>query len=76
MKKYKKLKIDFEIPEEVEQDIDDMIAYMNKYGHVTADCYMSDLNNLLNGCDTCMTEEQITLLRNYYVRGGIYGRTD
>lgn len=70
--KYKKLDIDFEIPEEVEQDINDLIAYANKYGPLTADCYQSDLNNLLNGCDTCMSEEQILLLRNYYVRGGIW----
>lgn len=72
MQKYKKLDIDFEIPEEIEQDINDLVDYVNKYGSVTADCYRADLNNLLNGCDTCMTDEQILLLRNYYVRGKMW----
>ena len=69
---YKKLNIDFEIPELLSDGIDGMIHDLNENEGRLADCYQEDIRNTLNGCDTCLDDEQIELLRNYYCRGGIY----
>lgn len=68
---YKKLNIDFEIPEILSDSIDDFIEYLNGGGKL-GDCYEEDIRSTLNGCDLCLTESQIDLLRQYYCKGGIY----
>lgn len=70
--KYKKLNIDFEIPELLEDSINDFIVNLNEHNGDLKDCYEADIRNTLNGCDLCLTAEQISLLREYYCRGGIY----
>lgn len=69
---YKKLKIDFDIPEILEDSIDDFVKNLNEQNGSLADCYEQDIRSTLNGCDECLTEDQINILRNYYVKGGIY----
>lgn len=70
--KYKKLDIDFEIPELLEEGINGVLKDLNERNGYMADCYEQDIRNTLNGCDLCLDEEQIELLRDYYCRGGIY----
>ena len=69
---YKKLKIDFEVPEILTESFDDFVKNLNEQNGNLADCYEQDIRNTLNGCDECLTEDQINILRNYYEKGGIY----
>lgn len=71
-REYKELEIDFAIPEILQQDIDDFLHCLNEEGGSLADCYESEIRNILNGCDTCLSYEEVELLRDYYCRGGIY----
>ena len=73
---YKKLEIDFPIPELLETGIEEFLIDLNEKGGKMADCYEQDIRSTLNGCDLCMTEEQIALLRQYYCKGGIYENAD
>lgn len=73
---YKKLEIDFPIPELLETGIEEFLIDLNEKGGKMADCYEQDIRSTLNGCDLCMTEEQIDLLRQYYCKGGIYENAD
>ena len=72
---YKKLDIDFEIPQLLEDEINEMVDYLNNGGRFP-DCNEEDIRNTLNGCDLCLEPEQIALLRQYYCRGGIYKSND
>ena len=69
---YRPLDIDFEIPEILKRNIDEFVDDLNNNNGNTADCYEAEIRSILNGCDTCMTENQVLLMRNYYCRGGIY----
>lgn len=69
---YKKLKIDFEIPLILEESFDDFVKNLNEQNGSLADCYEQDIRNTLNCYDDAFTEEQLQLLRDYYVKGGIY----
>ena len=71
-KRYKALETDFEIPELLQEDIDNFIQNLNEKGGTLADCYVEEIRSVLNGCDETLEEGQIALLREYYVRGGIY----
>lgn len=70
-KRYKKLEIDFPIPDILSNDIDEFVNALNS-GTTMADCYEQNIRSDLNGCDLVLTEEQDLLLRNYYVKGVIY----
>lgn len=70
---YTKLKTSFPVPEDIDNAINDVVSALNR-NDLAADCYITELNSLLNGCDTDMQEEDISTLREYYCRGGIYGR--
>lgn len=69
---YKKLDIDFEIPQLLEDGINDFVNNLNNQNGSLVDCYQEDIRNTLNGCDLCLTSEQIELLRQYYCKGGIF----
>lgn len=69
---YKKLEIDFEIPYLLENSIENFLIDLNERGGRLADCFEEDIRSTLNGCDLCLTSDQILLLREYYCRGGIY----
>ncbi len=70
---YKELKINFEIPEILDRNIKEFVDDLNNNNGNMADCYTEEIRSLLNGCDTCLTYEQIRMLRDYYYGGGIYG---
>ena len=71
---YHALDIDFEIPEILEQDIADFLRNLNEQGGNLANCYEEEIRNILNECSEfeLLTDNQISLLRDYYCRGGIY----
>lgn len=69
---YSALKIDFEIPYILEKTINDYINDLNFHNGSMEDCYRYEIRSLLNGCDLCLTDRQIQLLRNYYQFGGIH----
>lgn len=69
---YKKLGIDFEIPELLERTINEFVIDLNENRGRLADCYEEEIRSLLNCYDLCLTEDQIQLLRDYYQWGGIY----
>ena len=73
-KRYHALDIDFEIPEILEQEIADFLRNLNEQGGNLADCYEEEIRNILNECSEfeLLTDSQISLLRDYYCRGGIY----
>ena len=73
---YQKLEIDFEIPYLLENSINEFLVDLNEHGGRLADCFEEDIRSTLNGCDLCMTPEQVQLLRGYYCRGGIYDSND
>ena len=73
---YTKLEINFEIPELLQDSINDFIVNLNEHNGNLADCYVADIRNTLNGCEECLTPEQIDMLRQYYCRGGIYNHAD
>ena len=73
-KGYHALDIDFEIPEILEQDIADFLRNLNEEGRNLADCHEEEIRNVLNECSEfeLLTDSQISLLREYYCRSGIY----
>ena len=77
---YKKLNIDFEIPEELSDTIDKFLDYLNRGEYTMDDCFQEEIRVILNWCkrENILTEDQIELLRNYYQRGGIrkYGQVN
>lgn len=75
MAKYKKLPIKFKIPAPLEEDINEFVDALNN-GTTLADCYEQNIRSDLNGYDLILTEEQDALLRDYYVKGGIYRESD
>lgn len=72
MKKYSELKVDFNIPEFLQDDIQEFVTYLNENPNGTlADCYESEIRSDINWCNQ-LTKEQEEILRNYYVKGGIF----
>lgn len=71
---YKKLDIDFKLPEMLEDAIDRFLYHINHEDGNCEDCYRDEINFFLKECmDThSITSEQIELLREYYVWRGIY----
>ena len=69
---YRALDIDFDIPQILEDGIHDFLENLNTHNGDLADCYEQDIRSTLNCCDDCLTKEQDKLLRDYYVKGGIY----
>jgi len=71
MSRYVALPVDFEIPNMLEEDIQEFVNALNA-GTTLADCYEQTIRTDLNCCDEDLTPEQDAILRDYYVRGGIY----
>lgn len=72
MKKYKKLIIDFAVPDFLEEEIDKFIEYINdesKSGTLE-DCYRTELHLAIR--DSGISEENKNILEDYYVKKGIY----
>lgn len=73
-KKYKQLKVDFDIPDFLQAIISEFVDYLNSTSKpLHADLYEAEIRADLNSCDTDFNEEQYWILCNYYCLGGIYG---
>lgn len=73
---YKKLDIDFDIPEELNDSIEQLLRFLNTSPHPERDdCERTEVLMDLNWCfrEKLLTDEQIDLLKKYYVKGGIHG---
>ena len=68
---YKELNVDFSIPYPIQEDIKEMLNYMNNGGEFP-DVYMDNLRADLNAHKMDFEEYQVEILKNYYCRGGIY----
>lgn len=72
---YQPLNISFQVPEILQQNIDEFLYNLNQENGSLRDCYEAEIRNILNSCVDCegeLTEDQIEHLRNYYCRGGVY----
>ena len=71
---YKKLEIDFPIPERLGELIDEFIEYLNDVHEDgrKEDFYRAEIDLELREFHTGLTEEQKRILRDYYVHRGIY----
>ena len=68
----KKKEFDFEIPEFVDKAIDMLIEGINS-NDLSADCYAAELDSNINHClDIDFDEDQVQVLKDYYIRGGMY----
>lgn len=72
---YKPLLIDFEIPDDLKDMINQYLQYLNKGDRTSDDYYKTEIKLILNWClrESLLTENQIALLRNYYQNDGILG---
>ncbi len=70
--KYEKLKVDFKIPEDIEKMIDQFLYHINNEDGFSEDYYRSELSFMLKEFNIKLTKEQIDILQEYYVDGGIY----
>ena len=58
MKRYQKLKLNFRIPDFLENDIHAFIQYLNEDPTgALSDCYEAEIRSDINWCD-CLTKEQ------------------
>ena len=73
MLKYKPLKINFTIPEELQLAIDGYLHSLNYDNGGCEDCHRTEIMCELNWCyrEGILTNEQIKLLRDYYQHKGI-----
>lgn len=60
-----KLKIDFEIPKILEDDIDSLVRAVN-VEKIGIDCWQEEIRTDLKCCEGVLTPEQIDLLMEYY----------
>ena len=63
------LKTDFPIPEPIEEDINELIEYLNSGGQLP-DCLIENLRSDINSFDLDLSYDPQEILRDYYVRGG------
>ena len=72
--KYKALPLKYDLPEELQIEIDKYLDYLNDKGAGAEDCYQTEINVNLNWChrDKLLPEDIIVMLKNYYVFGGIH----
>ena len=71
--RYNKLDIDFEIPAELQDVIEQYVTYLNNSDGSLDDCYRTEIQLELNHCyrNGLLSAQQIELLRDYYQRQGI-----
>ena len=72
----KKTDFTFDIPELIEDSIDLLVNGLNANDSLS-DCYMAELYNNINNClGLDINEEQADEIRDYYIRGGMYGKNN
>ena len=71
---YKKLDIDFELPPLLEAAIDRFVDYINTTNGSCEDCYRDEIDFFTKDCmmTHSLNDEQIDIIRRYYVWGDIY----
>ena len=64
----KKLNIDFNIPEDLEDIINEYIEYMNNSDKTAEDYYLTEIKMILNWCkrESLLTQDQIKTIKDYY----------
>lgn len=70
---YKKLPIDFSIPEDLEELIDQYVTFLNTGKGIADDYYRTEIQLCLNWCyrEHLLSDDRIKLLRDYYQHKGI-----
>lgn len=76
--KYEKLKINYKIPEELDQLFDEYVTWLNTGNGVADDYYRTEIQMTLNWCyrEALLPEDKIQELRDYYQRKGIRRRAE
>lgn len=79
--KFKALDIDFSIPDELQSSIDKYIDYLNtetNSKYLLEDCYQTEILMEINECirEDLLDPDNIALLKNYYIKGGIHNIKD
>ena len=74
---YEKLKLEFDIPDFIEEDIDKIMNYINVENPKRpedSDCLRTELNCDINYCirENILTREHAEILKDYYVHGEVY----
>ena len=69
---YELLKVDFEIPNLIQNDINRFLDALNNGNTSCEDCYRTEIDCDLKMFYDEMKRENIETLRDYYVRGGMY----
>ena len=69
---YDKLKIPFDLPEELENAIDTFLNHINYENGMSEDCYRSEIHFWMKDLYGKISEEDYEKLKNYYVHGDIY----
>ena len=69
---YKKIEIDYIISEELNKFINEFVEYLNNSDGESEDYYRYEIDFWLKDYKDRLTDEQYNILREYYVRGGIY----
>jgi len=70
---YHHLHIDFDIPDDLRDIIDEYVDYLNNSDHSSKDYYTMEIMLILNWCyrESLLSDDKIQLLREYYQYGGI-----
>ena len=69
---YEKLKIPFDLPEELENAIDTFLNHINYENGMSEDCDGRDIHFWLKDLYGKISEKDYEKLKNYYVHSGIY----
>ena len=69
---YEKLKIPFDLPEELENAIDTFLNHINYENGMSEDCYRSEIHFWLKDLYGKISEKDYEKLKKYYVHSGIY----
>ena len=72
-RQYHRLTIDFDIPEDLSNTIDEYVDYLNNSDQSSKDYYTTEIQMILNWCyrESLLSDDKIQLLREYYQYGGI-----
>lgn len=71
--KYHRLSLNFDIPEDLSDIIDEYVDYLNNSDHSSKDYYTTEIQLILNWCyrESLLSDDNIQLLREYYQYGGV-----
>lgn len=72
-KQYSKLKINYQIPADLSDIIDEYVTFLNTGAGIADDYYRTEIQLILNWCyrEHKLSDDKIKELRDYYQEGGI-----